>query len=370
VRLRRLQRQFLVERASSRRLVAVVRAVGGVQAQIASAAELALAARVADVTRERLHAALWKRRRLVKTWSLRGTLHLHAADELPLWMAARRAVSGSDWHAGDGLTRREGRKVLGAIADALDGRCLLREELAEEVGRKVGAWAAERIGSGWAYLLGPASVAGLLVQGPPRGTHVTFVRADQWIGGWTDVDPEEALAEVLRRFLATYGPATPRAFREWTISPAFKVADARRLVESLGDEVEEVDVDGSSAWVLAGDHAMPDPAAGESIRLIPQYDCYVMGFREREHFVPDAARALLKEHPRGRFEGAAAAAWLLVDGVLAGMWDRRRAGDRLEIRVEPIVRLTAPQRRAVEAEAVRVGEFLGLEPALTIARKR
>ena len=156
------------------------------------AAELALSARVRGLTQEHVRKALWEERTLAKTWTIRSTLHLHPADDLPLWTAARRAV--------DPVSQTQ--EVLDAIADALDGQALLREELAEEVATRAGEWTRERIGSGWGYIIGDAAAVGRLCHGPPRGNKVTFVRTDQWIG-WKEVDPQKALAEAVRRFVAT-----------------------------------------------------------------------------------------------------------------------------------------------------------------------
>src|SRR2546425_691142 len=62
--------------------------------------------------------------------------------------------------------------------------------------------------------IGAGAPAGLLCFGPNRGNRVTFVRPDQWAGdlarGWTEIDGRVALAEVLRRYLSAYGPATTR----------------------------------------------------------------------------------------------------------------------------------------------------------------
>src|SRR5439155_26358646 len=122
------------------------------------------------------------------------------ADELPLWTAAAGAFD-----------EPEDPKVLDAIAEVLDGRCLLREELADAVGKRAGEPAREKIGSGWGYIIGSAAALGKLCHGPPRGNKVTFVRTDQWVG-WKDVDPEKALLEACRRFVAAYGPAGPPEF--------------------------------------------------------------------------------------------------------------------------------------------------------------
>ena len=357
VRARRLARSHLIERAPLELLVEVVRAVGGIHAQVMGSAELQLAARVEGITQDDVREALWERRELVKTWTLRGTLHLHPADELPSWIAARRAVGGDK----EEQFPEHADEVLAAIAAVLDGRALLREELAEEVARRVGEWAREPLSSGWGHLLGPAVAARRLCHGPPRGTRITFVRADQWIGGWVDVDPAQALVDVARRYLATYGPARPQDFREWFTSRYFRPAAARMLFAQM--ELAEVEVEGRSAWWLSEEEPLGQV---RTVRLLPEYDVYVMGFREREQLVPPAVREQVAVHGKGRYEGPAATPFLLVDGVCAGVWSRKRSARKVELTVEPARKLTKAERSGVEQEAERIGAFFRLEPKLTL----
>jgi Winged helix DNA-binding domain len=341
-----------------------------VHAQVQASAELQLAMRVDGVTLQDVRDALWRDRTLVKAWTLRGTLHLHPADELSLWLAARRAVSPEArkleaWTDPKGvvhpaLGRAEVEQIRAVVLDALDGRCLLREELAAEVAERVGPKAQGRLLSGFAFFGGAD-----LCQGPPQGTKITLARADQWIDGWKDIDADDALREVCRLYLRTYGPATANDFREWFTSAKFKPARARALIDSIAGQLEDVDVDGHTALVLSGDLDFPKPQP--SVRLLAEYDVYVMGFRERDQLVPDAVRAQVAAHGRGRYEGPAGVRFLLVDGVAAGLWERKKRGKRIELRVEPSKRLTRAQRAALEAEAHRIGEFLGLEPDLTVA---
>jgi uncharacterized protein YcaQ len=341
-----------------------------VHAQVQASAELQLATRVDGITQQDIRDALWRDRTLVKAWTLRGTLHLHPADELSLWLAARRAVSPESrkleaWTDPKGvvhpaLGRAEVEQLGAAVLDALDGRCLLREELAGEVAERVGSKARGRLRSGFAFFGGAD-----LCQGPPQGTKITLARADQWVDGWKDIDADDALREVCRRYLRTYGPATANDFREWFTSPQFKPARARALFDSIGGELKEVEVDGHGAHLLSGDLDFPKPQP--SVRLLAEYDVYVMGFRERDHLVPDAVRVQVAAHGRGRYEGPAGVRFLLVDGVTAGLWERKKRGKRIELQVEPSKRLKRPQSTALEAEAHRLGEFLGLEPDLTVA---
>jgi Winged helix DNA-binding domain len=300
----------------------------------------------------------------VKAWTLRGTLHVHAADEAPLWFAAIRAASSGEpgelreWVDPQGgthpaLTEEDVEDIRLAVRDVLDGRCLLREELAAGVVERVGPKSGSRLMSGFNFFGGAD-----LCQGPPQGNKITLARPDQWVASWQAVDGDEALREVCRRFVRTYGPARPKDFREW-----FAFASAAELFESLGAELEEIDVEGHRSYVLAGDTDFP--AMQPSVRLLPEYDVYVMGFREREHLVPEGVREQVAQHGRGRYEGPAGVRFLLVDGITAGLWERRKRGKRIELRVAPARRLTRAQRPELDNEAERIGAFLGLEPVLT-----
>jgi hypothetical protein len=373
VRARRLERHSLVERAEPARLVEVVGNTCGIQAQVMAAAELSLAVRVDRLTRADVHDALWQERTLVKAWTVRGTLHLHPAHELSLWFAARRAtVPERDglaaWRDPAGvehaaLDAQEVDAVRLAVWDALDGTCLSREELVDAVAGRIGSAARARLRSGFAFFLGE------VCQGPPRGPKVTFVRPDQWLAEWKQVDAREALRAVCEWYIRAFGPVQPNDFREWFGGGEwFRPADARALFESLRYRLAAVDVEGSRAWVLAGDTAFASERA--PVRLLPEYDAYVMGFRERDQLVPDPVRAQIAADGRGRYEGPAGVRFLLADGAAAGLWRRERRGRRLHVRVEPARVLTRTERSQVEQEARRLGSFLGLETDVVIAATR
>ncbi len=364
---RRLARQRLLAPASATQLVETVRAVGGIQAQILSAAELAIGARVAGITRQDVQAALWEQHALVKTYGPRGTLHLLPADELPLWMAALQAaetLSGPPWYQHAGLEPSQADDLLDAIGAALDGRCLTRKELADAVTGQVGEWARERLLSSWGELLAPAALAGKLCFGPGTGSQVSFVRADQWIGHWEKHDTRDALIELCRRYIAAYGPTTHQDIAHWF---RLKSEQAHGLMESLAAELEEVEFLGRRAWLLASDgRDDPQEADESSLWLLPQYDCYLLGSGPRERIVPEVARPRVNTYGRGRSESATGLPVLVIDGAVAGMWERRKQGKANELRVESFVELSARQHEQLAAEAARIGAFLGVNMALAL----
>jgi hypothetical protein len=302
-------------------------------AQLLPSAELTLWARVEGLEQGDVERELWQERTLVKTWMQRGTLHLLPADELPLWVAAQSQLKPrhhvGSWLRHHALTREQADAMLDAIPAALDGRHLTREELATEVARVTGIEGlADRLRGGFGDLLKPAAFRGHLCFAPGDGRTVRFARPDQWLGPQRAVDPEEAVAEVARRYLTTYGPASREAFARWfgMTSPA----QAGRWLAAAGDVERE-----------------ERPAA---VRLLPAFDQHVVAAPR------DGAHRDRVYRPQG---------WLspvvLVDGEMAGVWSHERKGSRLLVAIEPFAPLAAAARRAVEAEADALAAFLGGE---------
>jgi hypothetical protein len=344
VRTRRLERCGLLRREGT--VVDAARAMCAVQAQVQVSGEIQLAIRCAT-TQAEVREALWEKQSLVKAWTVRGTLHIHAADDFATWFSATRGESHAleEWRDPRGevhpaLSLKQVAATYEAIEAALADGPRTREELAAAVRPAV----RSRVLAGFAFFTGD------LVQGPPRGAKVTLSLPRVKL-----VPREKARIEASRRFLATYGPARATEMREWLVFDA--------PLDKVG--VEEIDVEGRRTFVLAGDTSFPAPV--KSVRLLPEYDGYVMASREREQLVPPKVREQVAAHARGRYEGPAGVRFLMVDGVAAGLWERKKTAKRVEITVAPAVRLTKAQRAEVEAEAERIARFFDVELTLTVA---
>ncbi len=356
----RLRRQCLDRRSSRDEALGVIAKICGLHAQVMSSAELTLWARVEDLEPGMVGEALWEHRSLAKTWAMRGTLHLLPADELPTWVAAQGVLKprhhAKSWQKYYGLMYEEAEAMVAAIPQALDGRMLTREQLAQEVGRIMGS---EEIGGklrdGFGALLKPSAFRGDLLFAPSVGRNVRFARPDQWLSGWEPAETEVAAREVVRRYLAAYGPATREEFARWfgTSSPA----QAGRLIESLGEEVAPIEVEGSHAWMLV-EH-VPEAETAEPtgvVRLLPAFDQYVVAApRDREAVLPEALKSRVYR-PQGWLSPV-----LLVDGRMEGVWSHERKGDRLVVEIEPFTEQPGWVRRAAEEEAERLTRLLGGE---------
>jgi DNA glycosylase AlkZ-like len=215
----------------------------------------------------------------------------------------------------------------------------------------------EALRAGWGSALKPASYRGLLCFAPDRGRNVTFTSPSTWLRAKDRVRRapagDAALGEVLRRFVVTHGPATrAEAARWWGGISAPKAERILRSVEGLA----EVDLDGASAWIDAGDvEALLAAEPTTTVRLLPTFDQYVIGS------TASVERLLPRDGFRDRVHRQAG--WVspvvTVGGRIEGVWSHVRSGRRLRVEVNPFRRRSARLREGVEAEADRLATFLG-----------
>lgn len=363
----RVHRNYLDQRAPARSMLAVASRLCGLQAQLMSSAELALWARVEGISRARIQQALWKQRTLVKTWAMRGTLHLLPADEMPLWHAALkinpRYLRAAAWQKYFGISLEELDLLTKTIGRALEGRVLTREELMQEVGELMGSasFGPKIIGeSSWGVVLKPAAFTGLLCFGPSVGQRVRFTHPETWVQRRQQaLDPESVPAEVARRFLSAYGPATHQDFARWWNGGGTVVA--RQWIAALGDEVSSVDLAGTKAWILT-EHAgaLGEAKLTRSVRLLPAFDQYVIAAScHAEQLLPGVARSRVY-----RSQGWISPV-LLVNGRMEGVWRHEVKGSRVEVAIEPFIKTPAWVRRAATEEAERLAAFLDCKLSVT-----
>lgn len=352
----RLSQQYLARRASQPQLLDVIRQLGGLQAQLMSAAELQLWSRIEQLSPTDISQVLWEQRTVVKTWAMRGTLHLLAASDLGLFVAARRAFPirrSPSYFSYHKVTPDEFAAILEAVPAVLSGVGITREQLADAVALETGKPSLRQVLlSGWGALLKPSAFEGRLCFGPADGQRVTFVRPDQWLGEWPEVDPQQAIHEVARRFLRTYGPATSDEFGRWW---GITSGQAKKVFKALGDEVAKVEVEGWQAWALASTlDELQATNLTQTVRLLPYFDPYTIAVaRHHQYLMPEEHKARVY-----RAQG-----WIspvvLIDGRLAGVWEYDKQRSPITVTIELFAPVQAETQDGIEAEARRLGDFLG-----------
>jgi hypothetical protein len=306
-----------------------------VQAQELGAGMLSLRARIPKLAIPDVHQAI-NDRAVVVTWVNRGTIHLLRPDDLP-WLRALTAPTqrmGALRRFKDhGLTLEAAERAIGVIVEALaDEGPLKREELRARV--KQAGFEAE--GQALVYLLFHASYEGRIVRGPVVGRQHLFVRTEDWLGR-RPPPPErgKALAELARRYLAGFGPATEADLAYWAGLP---LRDARAGLGAIANELEQHDgglVD-LRRRAPAADRLPP--------KLLPLWDDLLVGWKDKT-WLDDGGRVFA-----GGVIGPAASR----AGRVVGRWSAR-AG---RVTVEPF----EGSARGFAAEIADVERFLATRP--------
>jgi hypothetical protein len=186
-----------------------------------------------------------------------------------------------------------------------------------------------------------------------RGTDSELARVDQWLKKAVPApDPAEARAELARRFLHCYGPASAQHFADWTQR---SLADAKNAFSLIQDELAQVTFDRKTVWFLRRDeHALVSPPEPSGVRLLPVQDPYLQQ-RDRATLLEDKAlRRKLWQPVRGP-------GGVLVDGEIVGTWRARTLAKRLSVSVEAFNGLGSSVQEEIYAEAERIAPFRGCD---------
>lgn len=367
----RLSRHHLSARAPLPDLVSVVSDMAGAQAQLLSAAQISLWPRVSTLQIDDVEAAI-SERHLVKAGCMRRTLFLVPAEELAIFVrgTARRAEKGIRWTLGKGVPERTVTAAIAATLEALD-QPLTRAEIAERVSRLLGVPMQAVQGGGWGSrrkvaavpvgeltfpvvdLLHLAAARGVVCYGPNRGNEPTFVRADAWLSRWQDVPQAEAERLLWRKYLRAFGPATVADFALWS---GMTLTEARHVWAREQADLATVEVEGWAATVLQADvdALLQTKFERPLVRLLPYFDAFLLGHKERDHLVDEARRPDVYR-PQGWI-----APVVLVNGRIAAVWKQVQAKNQLQVAVTPFGSLSARVIDRIYEEAQDLGRFLGV----------
>lgn len=359
-----LQRHFLEDRTTPDQLHTVVSRICGLHAQVMSSAELAAHARIDGLGSAALSTALWQERSLVKIWAMRWTLHLFSAADFPTYVAAFgsfRHFHSETWLKSVSLTPDDMNALLEAFSVTLTADGLTREQLAAALAQNAGRpHLRDKLLGGWGTLLKPGAYQGHLLFGPNSGQNVTFVNPRHWLGDFPRHETHDAWLEIIRRYLAAYGPATPADFATWWGTSR---ANARKLFKALDAELTPVAVENREAWALHADAAaLQSIQPVQTVRLLPGFDPYTLGLRrEYETALPFAHKGRVF-----RQQGWISAV-VLVGGAVVGVWNYEVKKGRAAITVQPFQALSRTVQAGIEQEAARLGSYFDAEPVVIYA---
>lgn len=330
---------MLLRRAEVPVLDAIERLIA-LQAQVPQDPYIALWSRLDGFRPETLARAIADRQ-AVRMTLLRGTLHLVTArDALALrpliQPVVERTVFGST-PLRNAVGSVDVDELLAFFRALLEERPRTRAELVRAAEER---WPGHDANSlGYAIYLLPT------VQVPPRGIwgssgRSAFTTVEHWLGG--SVEPDRGPDEMVLRYLAAFGPASPADAQSWS-----GLRGMREVLERLRPRLRTFRDEHGRELFDVPDAPLPDPDTPAPVRFLPEYDNVVLGHADRSRIVPPGV-------PQWTEVGWGA---VLVDGMVAGRWKLQRTKDAATLLIEPFVRLGQTARDDVTERGGRLLAF-------------
>jgi hypothetical protein len=292
---------------------------------------------------------------ILRTHALRPTWHLLAPEDLR-WVL--RATSPRVHQGSAGARRREGldeaalhrTDVLLADAIAQHGH-LTRDALRDALGTV----AATASAMWWTLVVMHAELEGVIVSGRAQGAHQTYALVDERAPVGRDLTGDEALVELVRRFLVGHGPADVRDVAWWA---SLTLTQVRRALAALDDEVERLEVADLELWWVPADLPVDQaPRDRPVVDLLQAFDEAYGSFPASRSLMDPAALATRRQQELHV---------LLVDGLLAGWWGRRARSGWVEVTVRPARELALAEHAAVLGAFTEHEHFVGQEVRVAV----
>ena len=348
----RLQRLGIAEPAAETPQDVVGRLVA-MQAQDYLGSLWAIGLRMSNASEALVQQAIAERR-IVRTWPMRGTLHLVGAADVrwlqrllaPRVLAANAARIKRDYGLDETVFKRCRKVVEKALRD---GEPVTRNALYQVLDEAKIATANQR----GIHITGQLAHEGLICGGPREGRQPTFVLLDAWLPPTPVKSRDEALAELAQRYIRSRGPATAQDFAWWT---GLTVKDAQAAFASVHALLRQETIDGKVFWLAPEAELARKPR--KSVHLLPPFDEYLVGYGDRSAAVDPAFNRQVIG-----INGLVGAS-IVIDGRIAGMWKRSLGVDRVDIALAPFRSLNKSEQVAVAASAKRYGRFLGKQAGI------
>jgi uncharacterized protein YcaQ len=365
------RKQFLSSQTGKDKIVDVVGCLCGLQSQTPLTPYVSLWNRVKGFEPEMLDKALYETKSLVKTWCMRGTVHIIPSEDLPIYHNALETMwfehHGRFMRKPDWPPREERRSVIyPKILRALEKGPLKRKELNDKVRAMLGDYLNPypRLFSGWGGILKETSYSGMTVFAEPTGREASFARFDRWLPriDLDTIDESHARDQLLLKYLRGYGPASTQDFSYWS---GLMAGETKTAIENNRARLTEVRTEGSelSLWMLKEDHKQLeklDPQERIPPRLLPKFDSCLLGHKDRRRLID---LQFLKRvcRPAGDI-----AAVVLVDGRVAGTWTHKKTKKKLTVAITPFRKLNKTTADELEQAVASLGEFMRIPETKTI----
>lgn len=341
------------ERGGDRSVGQIVEHLGAIQAQDVASSFWSLGVRMPGSVEADVQAAT-EARSVVRTWPMRGTVHLVPARDAA-WMVdlmkAKPLGGGKARREYLGITLELADRSTALLADAVAGGRVLTRDECVAVLEDAGISTAGQVSY---HLLWYACQVGVLCQGPQRGKEHTFTLMSEWVPNPHQPSRDEALATMALRYVRGHGPVAVKEMARWT---GLGVLECREGIAAAGESLVNVETESGPMVAHAEtlDASQEAGAAEASGHLVlPGFDEFMLGYGDRSLFLTPGDLAKVVPGNNGVFQST-----LVRHGRVVGIWKRALKAKVAAVAVTPLAKLTAADRKAFEREFVDYARFWG-----------
>lgn len=350
----RLHNQLIAQRILEKP-VDVVQWLGAVQAQDYAAAKWAVGLRLQSATDDAIEQACTEGA-ILRTHVMRPTWHFVSPTDIR-WLLALTAPRVNALNAyyyrqqelDDAVFRSSNAVLIKALQG---GKQLTRAELVSAL-QQAGI-ASENI-LRFTLIMMRAELDGLICNGARRGKQFTYALLDERVPPAKTFEHDEALAEFVRRYFTSHGPATLQDFVWWS---GLSMAEAKTGLELVKSQLMHEDVDGQTYWFATS--TLPAKDLAQTTYLLPSFDEYTVGYTDRSAVFDKSHTNKLNAW--GNILGSYT---MVLNGQIVGIWKRTIKKDTVIINASPFTSLNEAETRAFMVAADRYGAFL--ERAVNVA---
>jgi len=326
--------------------------LGAVQAQDFAAAKWALGLRIKNSTDKDIEKA-FNEGTILRTHVMRPTWHFVVPKDIR-WMLELTAPRvkkllvhyNRKLELDDELFAKSNAAIVKALQDHT---YLTRQELKTilaSIGIKTDV---QRL----AHIITWAELDGLICSGPKIGKQFTYALLEERVGKAKNMNRKQAIAKLALNYFMSHGPAQPKDFSWWS---GLTAKDAREVLELIESKLEQATLNGKTYWFSA--HTKVATSKALSAFLLSIYDEYTIAYKDRS----DISEA--RDIERMISMGNALTAVIILNGKVAGTWNKAFKKDKVEIRLSPFRKFNKDEQEALESEAARYAEFMGIPAVL------
>ncbi len=320
--------------------------MGAIQAQDYGQAKYAIGCRTSNLRNADIEKAIIDKK-IVRTWALRGTLHILAAADVYWILSAVTPVLLSRYQPQFkrlGLVDEDFTGILKCIVQLLQGgKQLTRKELFAGLEQNNISTAGLR----GALMLYKAGWLGMICLGPQRGKQDTYTLLEEWLPKPPPITRDEALIKLIQVYLQSHGPATLQDFIAWS---GLSITESRAGFEQIRETFTKIELNGQPYWMTSNCPANDKSSSG--IHLLAGFDEYLLGYKDRT-LILDAVNAGKVILQNGIFKPT-----IIKNGKVIGTWNRVINKNKLNITTELFDK--TDQQTDLSAEIERYTSFMNL----------